>query len=287
MSARVLSGKELSATIRGQVTERAAALRAAGTTPRLAVVTATDDASSAWYVSSLSRAAGKVGVTCEVIDLGAGADADTIRTALSKLSDQETVHGIILQTPLPPGTALDDLATEIDPAKDVDGANPLSLGRLARGLPAYAPATAEAVVAILDHHGIDLEGRHVAVVGRSNVVGKPTAHLLLGRNATVTICHSRTRHLAAVTSQAEVLVVAIGKPKMITSEYLLPGAIAIDVGTNPTEDGGLVGDIDAGAVAARAGALTPVPGGVGPVTTALLLAHTVQAAAHLTGSAGR
>ncbi|MEO7196619.1 MAG: bifunctional 5,10-methylenetetrahydrofolate dehydrogenase/5,10-methenyltetrahydrofolate cyclohydrolase [Pseudonocardiaceae bacterium] len=279
MSARVLSGKELATTIREQVTERAAALSAAGIPPRLAVVTATDDASSAWYVRSLSRAANKVGITCDVIDLGADADANDIRAALGKLSEQETVHGTILQTPLPSGATLEDLATEIDPAKDVDGANPLSLGRLTCGLPAYAPATAEAVLAILDHHGIDLEGRHVAVVGRSNVVGKPTAHLLLNRNATVTICHSRTRHLAAITSRADVLVAAIGKPRMITCEHLRPGAIAIDVGTNPTEDGGLVGDIDAEAVAAHAGALTPVPGGIGPVTTALLLAHTAQAAA--------
>jgi methylenetetrahydrofolate dehydrogenase (NADP+) / methenyltetrahydrofolate cyclohydrolase len=279
MSASVLSGKELAATIRSQVAEQAAALRAAGTTPRLAVVTATDDRSSAWYVSSLSRAAGKVGITCDVVGLGANAHIDAIRTELRKLSDQETVHGIILQTPLPPGTTLGDLAAGIDPAKDVDGANPLSLGRLTSGLPAYAPATAEAVIALLDHHGIDLEGRHVAVVGRSNVVGKPAAHLLLNRNATVTICHSRTRHLAAITSQADVLVAAVGKPKMITAEYLLPGAIAIDVGTNPTKDNGLVGDVDAEAVATRAGALTPVPGGVGPVTTALLLQHTVQAAA--------
>jgi methylenetetrahydrofolate dehydrogenase (NADP+)/methenyltetrahydrofolate cyclohydrolase len=278
MSARVLSGKELAATIRSQVTEQAAALRAAGTTPRLAVVTATDDRSSAWYVSSVSRAADKVGITCDVVDLGADAPLTTIRRKLSTLSDQETVHGIILHTPLPPGATLEDLAAGIDPAKDVDGANPLSLGRLASGLLAYAPATAEAVVAILDHYDIDLEGRQVAVVGRSNVVGKPVAHLLLNRNATVTVCHSRTRDLAAVTRAADVLVVAIGKPKMITGEYVLPGAIVIDVGTNPTEDGGLVGDIDARAVAARAGALTPVPGGVGPVTTAVLLAHTVQAA---------
>jgi methylenetetrahydrofolate dehydrogenase (NADP+)/methenyltetrahydrofolate cyclohydrolase len=278
MSARVLSGKELAATIRSQVTEQAAALRAAGTTPRLAVVTATDDRSSAWYVSSVSRAADKVGITCDVVALGADAPLTTIRRKLSTLSGQETVHGIILHTPLPPGATLEDLAAGIDPAKDVDGANPLSLGRLASGLLAYAPATAEAVVAILDHYDIDLEGRQVAVVGRSNVVGKPVAHLLLNRNATVTVCHSRTRDLAAVTRVADVLVVAIGKPGMITGEYVLPGAIVIDVGTNPTADGGLVGDIDAGAVAARAGALTPVPGGVGPVTTAVLLAHTVQAA---------
>lgn len=279
MSARMLSGTDLAATIRSQVSERAAALREAGITPRLAVVSATDDRASAWYVSSLSRAASRVGVSCEVIDLGS--DVDAIRTALGKLSDQETVHGIILQTPLPPGTTLEDLATEIDPAKDVDGANPLSLGRLACGLAAYAPATAEAVLAILDHHDIGLEGRHVAVVGRSNVVGKPAAYLLLNRDATVTVCHSRTRHLATITSRADVLVAAIGKPKMITADHLLPGAIAIDVGTNPTPDGGLVGDIDADSVSTRAAGLTPVPGGVGPVTTALLLRHTVQAAAQL------
>ncbi|MGB6164630.1 MAG: bifunctional 5,10-methylenetetrahydrofolate dehydrogenase/5,10-methenyltetrahydrofolate cyclohydrolase [Pseudonocardiaceae bacterium] len=279
MSARVLSGKELAAQIRSEVTEQAAALRCAGTTPRLAVVTATDDESSAWYVNSISRAAGTVGITCDVVDLGADRDIDTIRTELAKLSDQETVHGIVLQTPLPPRAKLEDLAGGINPAKDVDGANPLSLGRLVAGMPAYAPATAEAVLAILDHHDIALEGRHVAVVGRSNVVGKPAAHLLLGRNATVTICHSRTRDLATITRVADVLVVAIGKPRMITSEYLLPGAIVIDVGINPTAEGGLVGDVDPDTVTEQAAGLSPVPGGVGPVTTALLLAHTVRAAA--------
>lgn len=276
MSANVLSGKELAAAIRAQVTDQAAALTATGITPRLAVVVATDVESSAWYVSSLANAAGKVGIACDVV--GLGTDIETIRSTLGKLSDEATVHGVILQTPLPQGARLEELAAEIDPAKDVDGANPVSLGRLASGLPAYAPATAEAVVALLDHHEIDLEGRHVAVVGRSNVVGKPAANLLLNRNATVTICHSRTRDLAAITGQADVLVAAVGKPRMITDEYVLPGAIVVDVGTNPTGDGGLVGDVDAGAVAACAGALTPVPGGVGPVTTALLLRHTVQAA---------
>lgn len=147
------------------------------------------------------------------------------------------------------------------------------------GLPAYAPATAGAVVALLDHHKVELTGRHVAVVGRSTVVGKPAAHLLLDRNATVTVCHSRTADLAAVTSAADVVVAAVGRAGLITAAHVRPGAVVIDVGTNPTEDGGLVGDVDAASVSAQAGALTPVPGGVGPVTTALLLQHTVRAAA--------
>ncbi|MEU7888264.1 bifunctional 5,10-methylenetetrahydrofolate dehydrogenase/5,10-methenyltetrahydrofolate cyclohydrolase [Microbispora bryophytorum] len=279
MSARVLSGKELAASIRAGAAERAAALAAAGTPPKLAVVVATADESSAWYVRSIARAAEKAGITCDTVDLGAQAAPDLIRDRLAALSDDDTVHGIILQTPLPQGAKLEDLAGAIAFEKDVDGANPLSLGRLAAGLPAFAPATAEAVVAILDHHEIDLAGSRVAVVGRSTVVGKPAAHLLLDRNATVTVCHSRTRDLAAVTSAADVVVAAVGRAGLITAEHVRAGAVVVDVGTNPTEDGGLVGDVDAVAVAGKAGALTPVPGGVGPVTTALLLRHTVNAAA--------
>ncbi|KAB8182210.1 bifunctional 5,10-methylenetetrahydrofolate dehydrogenase/5,10-methenyltetrahydrofolate cyclohydrolase [Microbispora catharanthi] len=283
MSARVLSGKELAASIRTEAAERAAALAAAGTPPKLAVVVATADESSAWYVRSIARAAEKAGITCDIVDLGANAAPGLIRDRLAALSDDDTVHGIILQTPLPQGAKLEDLAGAIAFEKDVDGANPLSLGRLAAGLPAFAPATAEAVVAILDHHEVDLVGSHVAVVGRSTVVGKPAAHLLLDRNATVTVCHSRTRELAAVTSAADVVVAAVGRAGLITAEHVRAGAVVVDVGTNPTEDGGLVGDVDAVAVADQAGALTPVPGGVGPVTTALLLRHTVNAAVQAAG----
>ncbi|MBX6381702.1 MAG: bifunctional 5,10-methylenetetrahydrofolate dehydrogenase/5,10-methenyltetrahydrofolate cyclohydrolase [Microbispora sp.] len=279
MSARALSGKELAASIRAEAAERAAALTAAGTPPKLAVVVATADESSAWYVRSIARAAEKAGIACDIVDLGAEAGPGLIRDRLTALSADPAVHGIILQTPLPQGAKLEDLAGAIAFEKDVDGANPLSLGRLAAGLPAFAPATAEAVVALLDHYEIDLTGLHVAVVGRSNVVGKPAAHLLLDRNATVTICHSRTRELPAVTSAADVVVAAVGRAGLITAEHVRAGAVVVDVGTNPTEDGGLVGDVDAVAVGDKAGALTPVPGGVGPVTTALLLRHTVQAAA--------
>ncbi|MGI5154488.1 bifunctional 5,10-methylenetetrahydrofolate dehydrogenase/5,10-methenyltetrahydrofolate cyclohydrolase [Microbispora sp. CA-102843] len=278
MSARVLSGKELASSIRAEAAERAAALAAAGAPPKLAVVVATADESSAWYVRSIARAAEKAGIICDIVDLGPEAAPGLIRDRLASLSADDTVHGIILQTPLPQGAKLEDLAGAIAFEKDVDGANPLSLGRLAAGLPAFAPATAEAVVAILDHHGIDLTGLHVAVVGRSTVVGKPAAHLLLDRNATVTVCHSRTRELAAVTSAADVVVAAVGRAGLITAEHVRAGAAVVDVGTNPTEDGGLVGDVDALTVADKAGALTPVPGGVGPVTTALLLRHTVRAA---------
>lgn len=195
------------------------------------------------------------------------------------------MHGIILQTPLPAGARLEDLAGAIAVEKDVDGANPLSLGRLAAGLPAYPPATAAAVLAILDHHGVELAGRRAAVIGRSTVVGKPVAHLLLDRHATVTVCHSRTPDLAAATSTADILVAAVGRAGLVTAEHVKRGAVVVDVGTNPTPAGGLVGDVDADSVAEHAGGLTPVPGGVGPVTTALLLNHTVRAAAAQVGSA--
>jgi methylenetetrahydrofolate dehydrogenase (NADP+) / methenyltetrahydrofolate cyclohydrolase len=273
----LLSGRELAADIRAGTAAAAAELAATGRPPRLTVVVATDDEATAWYVRSIASAAAKAGIGCEVEDLGPQATAAGIEAQLRALSQDPTVDGVILQTPLPGGARLAELAAAIDPAKDVDGANPVSLGRLMTGLPAFAPATAEAVLRLLDHHQVPLEGRRAVVVGRSAVVGKPVAHLLLDRNATVTICHSRTRDLAAVTAEAEVLVVAAGRIGMIGPDYVAPGATVIDVGTNATPDGGLAGDVDP-KVAEVAGGLTPVPGGVGPVTTALLLRHVTDAA---------
>jgi methylenetetrahydrofolate dehydrogenase (NADP+)/methenyltetrahydrofolate cyclohydrolase len=204
--------------------------------------------------------------------------ATGITATLTSLADDPEVHEIILQTPLPEGASLAALATLIPVQKDVDGASPESIGRLVAGLPAFAPATAEAVLALLDHYGVELRGRHAVVVGRSVVVGKPAAHLLLDRHATVTICHSRTADLAAVTRQADVLVAAAGRAGLIGPWHVSPGTTVIDVGTNATPEGGLAGDVDP-AVTGVAAALTPVPGGVGPVTTALLLRHVVEAAA--------
>jgi methylenetetrahydrofolate dehydrogenase (NADP+)/methenyltetrahydrofolate cyclohydrolase len=286
-----LSGRELAAEIRAETAQRAAGLTAARHTPTLAVVTATADEASAWYVRSLSRTAAKAGIACDVTDLvpadpsrpeSQEATVEGIRVALIALSENPLVHGILLQTPLPGGARLADLAGLIDPAKDVDGANPASLGRLMTGLPAFAPATAAAVLALLDYHGVALSGRRAVVVGRSAVVGKPVAQLLIARDATVTVCHSRTRDLAAVTSSAEVLVVAAGRAGLIGPSFVAPGAVVVDVGTNATADGGLAGDVDP-SVAEVAGALSPVPGGVGPVTTALLLRHVVEAAGRPVG----
>ena len=281
-----LSGREPAAEIRAATAARAAELTAAGRTPRLAVVTATADEASAWYVRLLVTTATKAGIACDVTDLipndpdrpeSQAATAVGIREALTTLSGDPAVHGILLQTPLPGGTPLAELAGFIDPAKDVDGANPVSLGRLMTGLPGFAPATAAAVLALLDHHQVALSGRRAVVVGRSAVVGKPVAQLLLSRDATVTVCHSRTRDLASVTATAEILVVAAGRAGLIGPEHVAAGATVIDVGTNALADGGLAGDVSPD-VAAVAGALSPVPGGVGPVTTALLLSHVTEAA---------
>ncbi|ONF68658.1 bifunctional 5,10-methylenetetrahydrofolate dehydrogenase/5,10-methenyltetrahydrofolate cyclohydrolase [Amycolatopsis keratiniphila] len=273
----LIDGRAIAAAITAEVTETAAKLRESGTAPTLAVLVPTDDDATAWYVRSIERAAKKVGVDCRVVQLEKPTGADVTRE-LDKLSADPSVHGIICQTPLPEGVTLDDVGAHIDPRKDVDGANPVSLGRLTAGLPTYAPATAAAVLEILKREQVALSGAQVAVVGRSTIVGKPVALLLLGEHATVTICHSRTKDLAAVTKAADVLVVAVGRAHFIGADHVKPGAVVIDVGTNPTPEGGLVGDVDQAAVEEIAGSITPVPGGVGPVTTSLLLRHTVTAA---------
>ena len=274
MTAASLTGRELATTIRAAVAARAAELTVAGRQPRLAVVTATDDEASAAYTRSIANAAGKEGIACDLLRTTTAAG---VSATLAQLADDPEVHGVMLQTPLPEGALLADLARAIPAGKDVDGASPESLGRVTAGLPAFAPATAEAVLALLDYYQVELHGRHAVVVGRSVVVGKPVAHLLLDRHATVTIGHSRTADLAAITRQADVLVVAAGRAGLIGPGHVSPGATVIDVGTNVTDDGLLAGDVDP-AVAEVAAALSPVPGGVGPVTTALLLRHVVEAA---------
>jgi methylenetetrahydrofolate dehydrogenase (NADP+)/methenyltetrahydrofolate cyclohydrolase len=274
----IFDGTRLARSIREDTSQAAGALAAQGCPPKLAVVVATEDESTAWYVRSIAKAARQTGIACDVVDVGPTASTEELRSALVTVSQDPDVHGIILQTPLPAHADPDVLREAIDPAKDIDGANPVSLGRLVANVPAFAPATAHAVMALLEYHGISLAGKDVAVVGRSTVVGVPTAHLLTRANATVTVCHRQTTDLAAHTGAAEIVVAAAGIPGLITAKHIAEGAVVIDVGTTATDDGRLLGDVDAASIQGHAGALTPVPGGVGPVTTALLLQHTLQSA---------
>ena len=246
--------------------------------PTLAIVIPTADEATAWYVRSIVKAAAEVGITTLCDEL-VQPNATALRNRLAGLSADDSIHAVVCQTPLPHGVALGDVGQQISPDKDVDGANPASLGRMATGLPGFAPATAQAVVEILHREGIPLRGRHAVVVGRSAVVGKPLAMLLLAEDSTVTVCHTKTADLIEETRRADILVAAAGRPGLIGASHVKPGAIVIDVGTNPKGDGGIVGDVDTSSVLQIARAITPVPGGVGPVTTALLLRNVVTAAA--------
>jgi methylenetetrahydrofolate dehydrogenase (NADP+) / methenyltetrahydrofolate cyclohydrolase len=274
---KVIDGKALARDLEFEAVAVANTLRGRGLDPTLAVVVPTADEATQWYVRSIERTAARVGVTCRV-DHMTDTDSAGLMARLQQLSADRSVHGIICQTPLPQGASLEGVGAFIAPEKDVDGANPLSLGRLAAGLPAFAPATAAAVMHILRREGTQLYGRQAVVVGRSTVVGKPVALLLLAEDATVTVCHSKTIDLVEICAQADILVVAVGRSELVTGEFIKPGATVIDVGTNPTPDGGLVGDVNAELAARTAGALSPVPGGVGPVTTMLLVSQTLQAA---------
>ncbi|MDI2034412.1 bifunctional 5,10-methylenetetrahydrofolate dehydrogenase/5,10-methenyltetrahydrofolate cyclohydrolase [Paenarthrobacter nitroguajacolicus] len=278
MNTQVLSGKPLAALIQQRAQDEARVLENSGRHPVLAVVVATDDESTLWYVRSIERAAERLGIGCRIVDLGSEATEQVLASVLRDLSAEPSVNGIILQTPLPVGVKADSLVGLIAPEKDIDGANPLSLGRLAVGQHAFAPATAQAVVELLDHFDVPVAGRNVTVVGRSAVVGKPLALLLLERDATVTICHSKSGPLERHTQPADVVVVAAGRTGLLKGSHLSPETVVVDVGTNVLPDGSLVGDVDEASVTGVAAGLTPVPGGVGSVTTALLLLHTVEAA---------
>ncbi|MGO4147717.1 bifunctional 5,10-methylenetetrahydrofolate dehydrogenase/5,10-methenyltetrahydrofolate cyclohydrolase [Paenarthrobacter sp. YAF11_1] len=278
MTTAVLSGKGLASLIRQQAQDEARGLSSDGLRPTLAVVVATEDESTLWYVRSIERSAERAGIGCRIVDLGSDASEQALASVLADLSAEPTVHGIILQTPLPAAVRADRLVGLIAPEKDIDGANPLSLGRLAVGQPAFAPATARAVVELLDHFEIPVAGRNVTVVGRSAVVGKPLSLLLLERDATVTICHSKSGPLERHTRPADVVVVAAGRTGLLKGSDVSPEAVVIDVGTNVLPDGSLVGDVDEASVTGVAAGLSPVPGGVGSVTTALLLLHTAEAA---------
>jgi methylenetetrahydrofolate dehydrogenase (NADP+) / methenyltetrahydrofolate cyclohydrolase len=271
----LLDGKAIAADIRAQVSKRAGQYRHDGNTPLLSIVTATDDPGSQWYVDSIRKTAKTCYIETRLRALLPTATTDELAACLRAEAEDSAVHGIILQTPLPAGVDIDALLPLIPLQKDIDGANPLSAGNLAFGLSAFPPATAEAVMALLQRHNVEIAGKRAVVIGRSRIVGKPVAQLLLQADATVTICHSKSANLADLTVQADIVVAAVGRPNLIEPSWIKPEAVVIDVGTNVNDASELIGDVDP-RVAEHAN-LTPVPGGVGPVTTALILQHVVDA----------
>ncbi len=275
MAARVIDGKALAAAVRERVAREVAEM---ATPPGLATILVGDDPASEIYVRMKREDSAEVGIESFHHEPGGDVSQEELAGLIRSLNEDPRVHGILLQLPLPGHLDQDPLISLIDPAKDVDGLTPLSAGLLTQGHEgAFAPCTPSGVMALLREAEVELEGARAVVLGRSILVGKPLAALLLAANATVTQCHSRSRDLAAVCREADVLIAAAGSPRLITAEMVRPGATVIDVGTNRTESG-LVGDVDFEAVSEVAAAITSVPGGVGPMTRAMLLVNTLQAA---------
>jgi methylenetetrahydrofolate dehydrogenase (NADP+) / methenyltetrahydrofolate cyclohydrolase len=278
MSARLIDGKAVAQEVRAELREEIERwLAAGGQRPGLATVLVGNDPASAVYVANKQRASIEVGIEGFAYDLPADSTQDQVESLLRRLNDDAQVSGILLQLPTPAHIDGSFLTTLIDPFKDVDGLTPLSAGLLAKGLPGLRPCTPAGVMELLRRHEVELKGAETVVVGRSDLVGKPVAALLLAEHATVTICHSRTRALDQVCRRADVLVAAVGRPEMVKGSWIKPGATVIDVGINRTE-AGLVGDVEFAAAAEIAGLITPVPGGVGPMTIAMLLRNTLLAA---------
>lgn len=278
MTATIIDGVAVSRATRAAWKERVDALRARGITPGLAVIIVGDNPASRVYVRNKARACGEMGMHSEIHEYPEDARPQDIMARIAALNADPAVHGILVQLPLPPQFRVSDVLEAISVDKDVDGFHLRNLGGLVTGDVVFPPCTPHGVMALLDHYGIPLRGADAVVVGRSNIVGKPQALMLLARDATVSICTSRTRDLAAYTRNADVLVVAVGRPRMVTGDMVKPGAAVIDVGINRLPDGTLTGDVDFDSVSRVAGHLTPVPGGVGPVTITMLLANTVLAA---------
>ena len=277
--AKLIDGKQISAQIREEIKEETAAFQKEyGYLPGLAVVIVGENPASQVYVRNKARACGEVGFYSEVHELPAETTQDELNALVDRLNNDEKIHGILVQLPLPKHLDENEVLLRINPAKDVDAFHPYNVGKIMIGDYDFLPCTPAGVMALLERSGIDPAGKKCVVIGRSNIVGKPMAMLLLHANGTVTICHSRTKDLAAVCREADILVVAIGRADFVGADMVKPGAVVIDVGMNRREDGKLTGDVNFSEVEPIASAITPVPGGVGPMTITMLLKNTLTAA---------
>lgn len=283
MAAKIIDGKALAARIRSQIADEAKGLTAHGVQPGLAVILVGDDPASQIYVRNKTKALADAGFACFDHKLAADTSQETLLSLVRELNADRQVDGILVQLPLPRGIDSKRVLLAIDPAKDVDGFHPENLGRLLIGEPRFIACTPYGIMKLIEQAGTSLVGARAVVVGRSNIVGKPVAVLLTAADATVTVCHSRTKNLPAIIGEADVVVAAIGRAEMIEGAWIKPGATVIDVGTNRKPDGKLVGDVEFSRAAERAYAITPVPGGVGPMTIAMLLANTLESARRRAG----
>ncbi len=287
MSAKIIDGKAIASEMRNEAAVRVERLKARGIVPGLAVVIVGENPASQVYVRNKALASGTVGMHSEVHALSEDTTQAQLLAFVRTLNANRAIHGILVQLPLPRHIDSRAVIGAIAPEKDVDGFHYFNVGALVVGEPAFYPCTPWGVMKMLEHEGVKIEGMHAVVVGRSNIVGKPMALMLLNASATVTVCHSKTPNLAAITRQGDLLVAAVGKPGMIRQEMVKPGAVVIDVGINRLPDGKLAGDVDFLGVAQIASRITPVPGGVGPMTIAMLLANTVKSAEHTAGIGSR
>ncbi len=285
--AAVLDGTAAAREIYARLRERVAVLDGANIRPGLAAIQVGDNPASRIYVRNKARACEEAGIRSEVHELPADAAQSAVVATVLKLNRDPRVNGILLQLPLPPHLDGDAIMQSIAPEKDVDGLTRPSLGALVTGRPSFEPCTPAGVIVLLERAGVPFDGRHAVVVGRSTIVGKPMALMLMARGATVTVCHSRTRDLGAETRRADILVAAVGRPRLITGDMVKPGAAVVDVGINRMPDGKLAGDVDYATAREVAGWISPVPGGVGPMTVAMLISNTVQAAERAAAAASK
>lgn len=273
---RMIDGKKISGEIKKELRERVSEMKEQGQERCLAVIQVGDDPASAVYVRNKKKACEYIGIRSLSYELPGETTEEELLDTIKELNNRKDVNGILVQLPLPGHIDEDRVLLAIDPEKDVDGFHPVNVGNLSIGRPGYVSCTPAGVIQLLKRSGVEIEGKECVVLGRSNIVGKPMAMLLTRENGTVTVCHSRTRNLQEITRRADILVVAIGKPKFVTRDFVKDGAVVIDVGIHRNEEGKLCGDVDFDSVAPIASAITPVPGGVGPMTIAMLMANCVE-----------